>query len=67
MLRVLPDQAEEAREKAAAAAADAARLAGQAAALGREAKLGRQLRDDNFRLEQALQSCARPFQLFRVP
>ena len=48
------EQAEEAREKAAAVASDAAALAAQAQALGREAKLGRQLRDENFRLEQAL-------------
>jgi hypothetical protein len=26
--------------------------------LGREAKIGRQLRDENFRLEEALQKCA---------
>ena len=47
-------QAEDAREKAAAAAADAARLAAQAQVLGREAKLGRELRDDNYRLEESL-------------
>ena len=48
-------QAEEAREKAATAAAEAAALAGQAKALGREAKIGRELRDENYRLEEALQ------------
>ena len=47
-------QAEDAREKAAAAAADAAKLAAQAQVLGREAKLGRELRDDNYRLEESL-------------
>ncbi len=51
-------QAEEAREKAAAAASDAARLAAQAQVLGREAKLGRELRDDNYRLEESLHACA---------
>lgn len=54
----LVNQAEEAREKAAAAAAEAAALAGQAKALGREAKIGRELRDENYRLEEALQKCA---------
>jgi hypothetical protein len=51
-------QAEDAREKAAAAASDAARLAAQAQVLGREAKLGRELRDDNYRLEESLHACA---------
>ncbi len=51
-------QAEEAREKAATAAAEAATLASQAKALGREAKIGRELRDENYRLEECLQKCA---------
>ena len=51
-------QAEEAREKAATAAAEAAALASQAKALGREAKIGRELRDENYRLEECLQKCA---------
>ena len=51
-------QAEDTREKAAAAASDAARLAAQAQVLGREAKLGRELRDDNYRLEESLHACA---------
>lgn len=51
-------QAEDAREKAAAAAADAAKLAAQAQVLGREAKLGRELRDDNYRLEESLHAYA---------
>lgn len=50
-------QAEEAREKAAAAAAEAARLAAQTQVLGREAKIGRELRDENYRLEESLQTC----------
>ena len=55
-------QAEDAREKAAAAAADAAKLAAQAQVLGREAKLGRELRDDNYRLEESLHAYAAPLQ-----
>lgn len=53
----LRGQAEEAREKAAAAAAEAARLAAQTQVLGREAKMGRELRDENYRLEESLQTC----------
>jgi len=56
---IFPRQAEDAREKAAAAAAEAAALAAQAKALGREARIGRELRDENYRLEEALQKCAR--------
>lgn len=56
MTYLLYVQAEEAREKAAAAAAEAAQLAAQTQVLGREAKIGRELRDENYRLEEALQT-----------